>query len=163
MALAPMSTPRRPCPRSIGTPKMLTGWRPFSGKGDPPGTPRVRRRLEPSLRSQPDGVDAAEEHVGLLVGEHPPETPEVRGPAPALVGEQVPLGVEARRQYGLLYAHPEVQDVDERLQDGGRYARGAGRAEGDDPTLRGRDHGRAHAGDEPLAGGEGVETFRGEI
>src|SRR4028119_1684990 len=88
MALGPIPTPRRPWPRSMGTPKIPTGWRPFSGKGDPPGSPRVRRRLEPSLRRQPDGVDAAEEQVGLLVGEHAPEAPQVGGPAPVLAGAQ---------------------------------------------------------------------------
>src|ERR687893_524201 len=97
MALGPMSTPRRPWPRSIGTPKMPTGMRPFSGKGDTPRTPRVGRRLEPSLGRQSDSVYAAEEHVRLLEGEYAPEAPHVRDPGPVLVGEQVPLGVEPRR------------------------------------------------------------------
>src|SRR5215210_6292699 len=163
MALGPMSTPRRPWPRSIGTPKMPTGRRSFSGKGDTPGTPRVGRGLEPSLGRQPDGVDAAEVHVRLLEGEHAPEAPYVRDPCPVLVGEQVTLGVEPRREDGVLDGHAEVENVDERLQDGCGYARGAGGAEGDEPALRGGDDGRAHARDEPLAGVEGVETFRVQL
>src|SRR5918998_2900507 len=148
MALGPMSPPRRPCPRSMGTPKIPTGGRALSGKGDTPRAPRVGGRLEGPVRGEPDGVDPAEKHVRLLEGEHPAVAPDIGHPGPVLVSEQVPLRVESRRKDSLLDAHTEVEHVYKRLKDGGRYARGAGRSERNEPALGRGDDRRAHAGDQ---------------
>src|SRR5215212_4930756 len=119
MALGPMSTPRRSWPRSMGTPKIPTGSRPFSNKGSPSRTSWVGRRFEASGRRAPDRVDPAEEHVGGLVGQH------------GLVGEKIPLRVEARGEDSGLERHPEIQNVYNRLQYGRGYARGARRPQRD--------------------------------
>src|SRR5215216_5382225 len=96
MALGPISTPRRSWPRSIGTPKIPTGLRPFSNNGSSSRTTGIGRRLEASVRCSPDRVDPAEEHVGGLVGQHALVDVEVRCAGAGLVGEQIPLRVEAR-------------------------------------------------------------------
>src|SRR5215210_9472427 len=155
MALGPMSTPRRSWPRSIGTPKIPTGSR--SNKGGPSRTSRVGRRLEASVRRSPDRVDPAEEHVGGLVGQHALIVVEVRRARAGLVGEEIPLRVEARGEDRILQRHPEVQDVYDRLQYGRRYARGARRPERDDAAVLRGDDGRAHVGDQTLPRRERVE------
>src|SRR5215204_6207002 len=111
MALGPISTPRRSWPRSMGTPKIPTCSRPFSDKGSPPRTTGVGRRLEASVRRSPDRVDPAEEHVGGLVGQYALVVREVRRARAGLVGEEIPLRVEARGEDRILQRHPEIQDV----------------------------------------------------
>src|SRR5919112_2748072 len=116
MALGPISTPRRSCPRSMGTPKIPTGRRPFSDKGGASRTSRVRRRFEASVRRSPDRVDPTEEHVRALVSQHAFIVVEVSRAGADLVGEEVTFCVEARRANRLLQCHPEIQDVYDRLQ-----------------------------------------------
>ena len=53
--------------------------------------------------------------------------------APCFVGEELGLGVETRREDGRLQRHPEIEHVDERLQDRRGDTRGTRRPEGDDP------------------------------
>src|SRR5215212_1846636 len=122
MALGPMSTPRRSWPRSMGTPKSPTGSRSFSNKGSPSRTSWVGRRLEASARCQPDGVDPAEEHVGGLVAKHMLVPVKVGRAGAGLVGEEVPLGVKARGEDGVLERHPEINHVYDRLEYGRGYA-----------------------------------------
>src|SRR5215212_4105 len=110
-----MSTPRRSWPRSIGTPKIPTGSRSFSGKGAPSRTSWVGRSLEASVRCSADRVDPAEEHVGGLVGQHTLVAVEVRRAGAGLVGEDVPLRVEARGENSALQRHTEIQHVYDRL------------------------------------------------
>src|SRR5215208_6502666 len=155
MALGPISTPRRSCPRYIGTPKIPTGSR--SNKGGPSRTSWVGRRLEASGRWPSDRVDPAEEHVGSLVGKHGLVAFEVRRAGADLVGEEIPLRVESRGVDRGLERHPEIQHVYDRLQYGRRYARGARRPQRDDASLLRGDDGRAHAGDQTLPRHERVE------
>src|SRR5215208_2940871 len=115
MALGPMSTPRRSWPRSIGTPKIPTGLRPFSNNGSSSRTTGIGRRLEASVRSSPDRVDPAEEHVGGLVAQHAFIGIEVRYARTGLVGEEISLRVEARGEDSVLQRHPEIQNIYERL------------------------------------------------
>src|SRR5918998_2927152 len=157
MALGPISTPRRSCPRSMGTPKMPTGWRAFSDNGGASRTPRVCRRFEASVRRSPDRVDPAEEHVRGLVGKHALVIVEVRRAGAGLVGEEIAFRVKARREDSLLQRHPEIQHIYDRLQYGGGYARGARRSERDDAALLRRDDSRAHIGDQTLPRRERVE------
>src|SRR5919199_6010026 len=118
MAEGPISTPRRSWPRSIGTPNIPTGGRSCSGKSGASGASRICRRLEESLRGAPDRVDPTEVHRGFLVGEDLVVAVEVGGAGAGLVGEEAPLGVEARSEDCALQRHPEVEHVHERLQDG---------------------------------------------
>src|ERR671915_1580374 len=144
-----MSTPRRSWPRSMGTPKIPAGWRSLSNKRHAPGASRVGGGLEETLRGTPHGVDPTEVHRGLLVDEHLLVAVEVVRVGAGLVGEEVALGVEARREDRRLQRHPEVQHVDQGLEYGTRDPRGAGRAQGNDAALLGEDR-RAHAGDQAL-------------
>src|SRR5918993_1655279 len=121
MALGPISRPRLSWPRSMGTPKMPTGSRRSSRKGGTPRTSRIGRRLEAPAPRKPDGVDPPEEHVGCLVAQHALVVVEVGGRGTALVGEEVPLRVEARCEDGLLQNHPEVHHVYDGLQYGSWY------------------------------------------
>src|SRR5215211_5625918 len=157
MALGAMSTPRRSWPRSMGTPKIPTGSCPFSNKGSPSRTSWVGRRFEASGRRAPDRVDPAEEHVGGLVGQHGLVVVEVRRTGAGLVGEKIPLRVEARGEDSGLERHPEIQNVYNRLQYGRGYARGARRLQRDYAALLRRDDGRAHVGDQTLPRRERVE------
>src|ERR671921_690292 len=116
MALGPISTPRRSCPRSMGTPKIPTGLRTSSDKGDTSRTSRVCRRFEASVRSSPDRIDPTEEHVRGLVGQHALVVVEVRRAGAGLVGEEVTLRVKAWREDRLFQRHPEIQHVYDRLQ-----------------------------------------------
>src|SRR5215210_2310646 len=127
MALGPMSTPLLSWPRSMGTPKIPTGARPFSNIGGPPRTTGIGRRLEASVWCAPDRVDAAEEHVGGLVGQHALVVGEVRRARAGLVGEEIPFRVETWGEDRVLQRHTEIQHVYDGLQDGRGYARGAGR------------------------------------
>src|SRR5215212_2790180 len=163
MALGPMSTPRRSCPRSMGTPKIPTGLRLFSDKGGASRTSRVCRRFEASFRRSPDRIDPAEEHVRGLVGQHTLVVVEVRRAGASLVGEEVTLSVEARREYGLFQHHPEIEHVYDRLQYGCGYARGARRPERDDAAFLCGDDGRAHVGDQTLPRRERVEASGVEL
>src|ERR687893_1111040 len=149
MAEGPMSTPLRSWPRSMGTPKIPAGRRVPSNKRHTPGAPRVSRGLESTLGGSPDGVDPAEVHRGLLVWEHLLVPGEVVGAGAGLVGEEAALGVEARGEDRRLQRHPEVQHVDQGLEDSGRDPGGAGRAQGYDAALLGEDR-RTHAGDQAL-------------
>src|SRR5215203_2475039 len=133
MALGPMSTPRRSWPRSMGTPKIPTGSR--SNIGNPARTSWVGRRLEAPVRCSPDRVDPAEEHIGRLVGQHALVFVEIRHTGAGLVGEEIPLRVEARGEDRVLQRHPEIQDVYDGLQYGRGYAGGAGRPERDDAAV----------------------------
>src|ERR671914_205058 len=97
-----MSTPRRFCPRSIGTPRIPTGGRVpgvLSSKGHSTGAPGISGGLENALGGTARGVDPTEEHRGLLVG------------------EEVTLGMQARGAYGGLEREPKVDYVYEGLQD----------------------------------------------
>src|SRR5215212_1795222 len=163
MAEGPMSTPRRSWPRSIGTPKMPGGCLAPLNKRHTPRAPRVGRRLKGTLGGTPDGVDPAEVHVRLVEGEDLLVAVEVGRARAGLIGEETALGVEARREDRRLERHPEVEHVHEGLQDGGWYPGGTWGAERDQTSLLGRDDGRAHAGDEPLAGLERVKAFRVEL
>src|SRR5918997_4374439 len=100
MALGPTSTPRRSCPRSIGTPRMPTGRRVFtrlsSGKGHAAGATGVGGGLEEALRGASHGVDPTKEHRGLVVGEDLLVGREIGFLCPGLVGEEIPLGVQTR-------------------------------------------------------------------
>src|SRR3954471_12070802 len=131
-----MSTPRRSCPRSIGTPRMSTGRRPPpggpSGKGHATGAAGVGGGLEDALGGATHGVYSAEEHGGLLVGENRLVAGEVGLLRARLVGKEVPLGVQARGADGGREREPVVHNVEEDLHYGGRDARGAGRAQRDD-------------------------------
>src|ERR671910_1736250 len=115
MALGPISTPRRSWPRSIGTPKIATGPRPCSNNGGSSRTTGIGRRLEASVRCLPDRVDPAEEHVGGLVAQHTLVVVEIRCAGTGLVGEEIPLRVEARRENSVLQRHPEIQNIYDRL------------------------------------------------
>src|SRR5215203_2477270 len=115
MALGPISTPRRSWPRSIGTPKIPTGPRPFSNNGSSSRTTGIGRRLEAPVRCSPDRVDPAEEHVGGLVAQHTLVAVEVHRAGAGLVGEEVPLRVEARGEDSALQRHTEIQHVYDRL------------------------------------------------
>src|SRR5919112_6309247 len=159
MALGPMSTPLRSWPRSMGTPKRPTGSRSLSGKGGTSRTSWVGRRLEAPGRRPPDGVAPAEEHVGGLVAEHALVALQVGRAGAGLVGEKAVFRVEARGEDRLLQRHSEVHHVHYGLQDGRRYARGAGGTEGDQaPFLRGYDGG-AHVRDQALSGLESVKAL----
>src|ERR671910_3364564 len=105
MALGPISTPLRSWPRSIGTPKIPTGPRPFSNNGSPSRTSGIGRRLEASVRCSSDGVDPSEEHVGCLVAQHTFVGVEVRCAGAAFVGEEIPLRVETRGEDSILQGH----------------------------------------------------------
>src|SRR5215208_7803420 len=157
MALGPISTPRRSWPRSIGTPKIPTGQRPFSNNGSSSRTTGIGRRLEASVRCSPDRVDPAEEHIGGLVSQHGLVGVEVRCAGTGLVCEEIPLRVEARREDGVLQRHPEIQNIYKRLQYGRRYARSAWRPKRNNPALLRGDDGRAHVGDQTLPRSERVE------
>src|SRR5215212_7857951 len=98
MADGPMSTPRRSCPRSIGTPKSPAGFLASSNKRHTSRAPRISGRLEQTLGGAPDGVDPAEVHVRLLEGEELLVAVEVGGARDGLIGEESALGVEARRE-----------------------------------------------------------------
>src|SRR5215210_6336461 len=163
MALGPISTPRRSWPRSIGTPKMPTGWRPLSGKGSPSRTTGIGRRLEASVRCSSDRVDPTEEHVRCLVGQNPLIAVEVTRAGTGLAGEEAPLRVEARGEDRLLQRHPEIQHIYDRLKYGRGYARGARRPERDDAALLRGDDGRAHVGNQTLPRRERVEPSRVEL
>src|SRR5215210_6185264 len=115
MALGPMSTPRRSWPRSIGTPKIPTGLRPFSNNGSSSRTSGIGRRLEVSFRCSPDRVDPAEEHVGCFVAQHASVVVEIRRTRTGLVSEEIPLRVEARGEDSVLQRHPEIQNIYDRL------------------------------------------------
>src|SRR5919199_491633 len=141
----------------MGTPNSPTGSRWFSNKGGPSRTSWVGRRLEAPGWCPPDGVYPAEEHVGGFVAKHALVAAEVGRAGTGLVGEEVPLRVEARGEDGLLERHPEIDDVYDRLEDGRGYARGARRAERDQASLLRGDHGGAHVGDQTFAGLQGVE------
>src|ERR671914_1041529 len=157
MALGPISTPLRSWPRSIGTPKIPTGLRPYSNNGSSSRTTGIGRRLEASVRCSSDRVDPAEEHVGGLVGQHTLVVVEVRRTGTGLVGEEIPLRVEARGEDRVLQRHPEIQNIHYRLQYGRRYARGARRPKSDDTAVLRGDDGRAHVGDQTLPRHERVE------
>src|SRR5215217_3538168 len=148
MALGPISTPRRSWPRSIGTPKIPIGPRPFSNNSGPSRTTGVGRRLEASVRGSPDRVDPPEKHVGGLVAQHTLVVVEVRRARTGLVGKEIPLRVKARGEYRALQRHSEIQHVYDRLQYCRRYARGARRPKRDDATLLRGDDGRTHVGDQ---------------
>src|ERR671913_542528 len=111
MALGPISTPRLSWPRSIGTPKIPTGPRPFSNNVGSSRTTGIGRRLEASVRCSPDRVDPAEEHVGCLVAQHTFVAVEIRLARTGLVGEEIPLRVKARGEDRLLQCLPEIQHV----------------------------------------------------
>src|SRR5829696_4383450 len=115
MALGPISTPRLSWPRSIGTPKIPTGPRPFSSNSSPSRTTGIGRRLEAPVRRTSDRVDPAEEHVGCLVAQHAFVAVEVRRARTGLVGEEIPLRVKARGEDRALQRHPEIQHVYDRL------------------------------------------------
>src|SRR5215204_4035303 len=104
MALGPISTPRRSWPRSISTPKIPTGLRPFSNNGSSSRTTGIGRRLEASVRCSSDRVDPAEEHVGGLVGQHALVSVEIHCAGTGLVGED-----------SVLQRHPEIQNIYDRL------------------------------------------------
>src|ERR671916_1417811 len=118
MAEGPMSTPRRSWPRSMDTPKIAAGRRTLSNKRHAPGASRVGGGLEETLWGAPHGVDPTEVHRGFLVDEHLLVAVEVVRAGAGLVGEEVALGVEARGEDRHLQRHPEIQHVDQRLQDG---------------------------------------------
>src|ERR687890_1868022 len=105
MALGPISTPRRSWPRSIGTPKIPTGPRPFSNNRSPSRTSGIGRRLEASVRCSPDGVDPAEEHVGGLVAKHTIVAGEVSCAGAGFVSEEISLRVKARGEDSVLHYH----------------------------------------------------------
>src|SRR3954471_8878371 len=132
MALGPISTPRRSCPRSSGTPRTPTGQRPLrdvlSSKGHAAGAARVGGGLEEALRSATHGVDPAEEHGGLVIGEYSLIERETRLAGTGLVGEEVTLGVQARRADGGFQREPEVHHVHEDLHYGCWDTGGAGRS-----------------------------------
>src|SRR5215211_3605677 len=65
--------------------------------------------------------------------------------------------LEARGEDRALQGHPEIEYVDDRLQYGRRYARGARRPERDDAAVLRGDDGRAHVGDQTLPRRERVE------
>src|ERR687894_198776 len=115
MALGPRSTPLRSCPRSIGTPKIPTGPRPFSNNGSPSRTSGIGRRLEASVRCSSDSVDPAEEHVGCLVAEHAFVAGEVSCAGACFVSEEISLRVKAWGEDSVLQYQSEIQNVDDRL------------------------------------------------
>src|SRR5215210_5242100 len=163
IADGPMSTPRRSCPRSIGTPSMPTGRLvpplPGSlGEGHPSRAAGIGRRLELPLRGAAHRVDAAEVHVRLVVGEDTAVAGEVPPFRAGLVGEQVALGVDARGVDGRFERHPEIHGVYQRLRYGGGDARSAGGSQRDHIAAGRRHDRRAHAGDETLPGRERVEA-----
>src|ERR671912_576538 len=121
MALGPISTPLRSWPRSMGTPKIPTGPRPFSNNVSPSQTSGIGPRLEASVRCASDRVDPAEEHVGCLVAQHTFVGVEVRCAGAGFVSEEISLRMEARGENGVLQRHPEIQNVYDRLQYGRRY------------------------------------------
>src|SRR5919202_6577000 len=158
MAEGPMSTPLRSWPRSMGTPKIPAGRRVLSNIRYTPGAPWVGRGFEGALGGAPHGVDPAEVHRRLLVDEHLLVAVEVVGAGAGLVGEELALGVEARGENGRLKRHPEVQHVDERLQEGCGDPGRAGRPQGNEAAVpRGEDR-RAHAGDKTLTRRKRVES-----
>src|ERR671910_2155454 len=163
MALGPIPTPRLSWRRSMGTPKMPTGPRPFSSNGSPSRTTGIGPRLEASVRCTSDRVDPAEEHVGCLVAQHALIRVEVCCAGAGLVGEEIPLRVKSRGQNGVLQSHPEIQNVYDRLKDGRRYARGSRRPERDVAALLGGDDRRAHVGDQTLPWYERVEPSGVEL
>ena len=63
----------------------------------------------------PDRVDPAEEHVGGLVAQHALVVVEIRCAGTGLVGEEISLRVEARRENSVLQRHPEIQNIYDRL------------------------------------------------
>src|SRR5215217_1931514 len=136
-----MSTPRRSWPRSIGTPRTPTGGRTYPGG------------LKEAIGGAACGVDPAEEHRGLVVGEDALVGGEIRLASACLIGEEVALSVQARGSNGGLEREPKDDNIYEGLQDCRRDAGGTGRAQGDDIPGRGRDDRRAHAGDQALARG----------
>src|SRR5918994_2891946 len=151
-----MSTPRRFCPRSIGTPRIPTGRRVpgvLSSKGRSTGAPGIGSGLEDALGGSARGVDPTEEHRGLVVGEDPLVGREVRLAGAGLIGEEVALGVQARGAYGGLEWEPKDNYVYEDLQDRRGNPGGTWRAQRDEISVRGRDDRRAHAGDQTLARG----------
>src|SRR5918994_4110063 len=115
MALGPISTPLRSWPRSMGTPKIPTGPRPFSNNVSPSRKSGIGRRLEASVRCTSDRVYPAEEHVGCLVAQHALISVEVCCAGAGLVGEEIPLRVKSRGQDSVLQSHPEIQNVYHRL------------------------------------------------
>src|SRR5215217_7998220 len=121
-----MSTPRRSWPRSIGTPRTPTGGRTYPGglssKGHATGASGIGGGLKEAIGGAACGVDPAEEHRGLVVGED------------ALVGEEVALSVQARGSNGGLEREPKDDNIYEVLQDCRGDAGGTGRAQGDDIT-----------------------------
>src|SRR5918997_4650268 len=162
MAEGPMSTPRRSWPRSMVTPKIPAGLRALSNKRHAPRASRVGGGLEEPLRGATHGVDPAEVHRGFLVDEHLLVAVEVVRAGAGLVGEEVALGMEAWGENRRLQRHPEVQHVDQRLQDGSGDPGGAGRAQGYEAALLGEDR-RAHAGDQAFPGWQRMEAFRVQL
>src|SRR5918998_1162935 len=100
MALGPTSTPRRSCPRSIGTPRTPTGRRAFSGpasgKGHAAGAAGGGGGPGGGGWGVTHGVDPAKEHRGLVVGEYLLVAREIGFLRPGLVGEEATLGVQTR-------------------------------------------------------------------
>src|SRR5919112_3755995 len=150
-----MSTPRRSWPRSIGTPRTPTGVRlppgGLSSKGHATGASGIGGGLEEAIGGAACGVDPAEEHRGLVIGEDPLVGGEIRLASACLIGEEVALSVQARGSNGGLEREPKDNNIYEGLQDCRGDAGGTGRTQGDDIPVRGRDNGRAHAGDQALA------------
>src|SRR5918994_2095841 len=142
-----MSTPRRFCPRSIGTPRIPTGRRVpgvLSSKGHSTGAPGIGGGLEDALGGTTRGVDPTEEHRGLVVGEDPLVGGEVRLTGAGLVGEEATLGVQARGAYGGLKREPKDDHVYKGLQDRRGDTGGTWRAQRDEISVRGRDDRWAH-------------------
>src|SRR5918998_634805 len=160
MAEGPMSTPRRSWPRSMDTPKIAAGRRTLSNKRHAPGASRVGGGLEETLWGAPHGVDPAEVHRRFLVDEYLLVAVQVVRAGAGLVGEEVALGVEARREDRRLQRHPEVEDVDQGLEHGRGDAGRARRSQAYEAPLLGGEDRRAHAGDQALPRLERMKTFR---
>src|SRR3712207_1611590 len=163
MAEGPMSTPRRSWPRSMGTPKIPAGRRTLSNKRHAPRAARISRSLEEAPCGASDGVDPAEVHRGFLVDEYLLVALQVVRAGAGLVGEEVALGVEARREDRRLQRHPEVEDVDQGLEHGRGDAGRAGRSQGYESALLGGEDRRAHAGDQALPRLERMKASRVQL
>src|SRR5215213_3335670 len=131
-----MSTPRRSWPRSIGTPSTPTGVRlppgGLSSKGHATGTSGIGGGLKEAIGGAACGVDPAEEHRGLVIGEDALVGGEIQLASACLIGEEVALSVQARGSNGGLEREPKDDNIYEGLQDCRRDAGGTGRAQGDD-------------------------------
>src|ERR687885_2899292 len=101
-----MSTPRRSCPRSMGMPRTptrrLAPPDDSSGKGHTAGAAGIGGGLEEAFGSASHGVNPAEEHRELVVGEDTLVEGEVGLLRSRLVGEEIPLRVQARGVDGRL-------------------------------------------------------------